>query len=327
MSVAARPPSPLEQADLALDAVPLLKDISKIPPNQCWVVCRSMLAPIYVSSPVTQTVTLTDKPQVISFPISPETTPIAQVLQPPNGTVIYGFEEEDERRQIHGMFLGAKRVRNCLAFLAEVPVPIRYAFASQRILWRESYNVEMVMRYHPEIRAPSDEGGREWFAHLEKAFGRAEDLLRRIPPMSPLGRAVSLVGDAIWSSDVEESFLYAWRAVDVVAKEDFSAVRRLEGEARALSLAKYQALGPDEVVPEEHWRGPSVSTRIRVTVADRVQGVADERVREFNRLRGAVAHDTVDVDQFRRVLDCRWEAVHIARKVVESAISQTVTGP
>lgn len=325
MSGPARPPSPLEQADHALDAVPLLRDISKIPPNRCWVVCHSMLAPIYLSSPVTQTVTLTDKPQVITFPISPETTPIARVLQPPNGTVTYGFEEEDERRQIHGMFLGAKRVRNCLAFLAEVPVPIRYAFASQRILWRESYNVEMIMRYHPEIRALSDEATREWFAHLEKAFPRAEELLSRIPPMSPLGRAVSLVGDAIWSSDIEEAFLYAWRAVDVVAKEDFSRVRRLEGEAKAVALARYRALAPDEVLPEEHWRGPSVSTRIRVTVSERVQGVADERVREFNKLRGAVAHDTVDVDQFRRVLDCRWEAIHIARKVVESAISQTVT--
>jgi hypothetical protein len=105
VSGAPQPLSPLEQADLALDTVPLLKDISKIPPKQCWVVCHSMLAPIYLSSPATQTVTLTDKPQVVTFPISPGTTPIAQVLQPPNSTVIYGFEEEDERRQIHGMFL------------------------------------------------------------------------------------------------------------------------------------------------------------------------------------------------------------------------------
>jgi hypothetical protein len=318
-----RAQSPVEQADRALDAIPMLRDISKIPPNQCWVVCRSMMAPIYVSSPVTQTVTLTDKPQVVTFPISPETTPIAQVLQPPNGTVIYGFEETDERRQIHGMFLGAKRVRNCLAFLAEVPVPIRYAFASQRILWRESYNVEMIMRYHPEIRGASDEAKREWFSHLEGAFGRAEELLRRIPPMSPLGRAISLVGDAIWSSDIEESFLYAWRAVDVAAKEDFSAVRRLEGGDRERALERYTSLAADEVSAENHWRGPSVSTRIRVTVANRANDVGDEKTKEFNKLRGAIAHDTVDVDQFRRVLENRWEAIHIARRVVESAIGDT----
>ena len=320
-----RPPSPLEEADSALDAVPLLKDISEIPPNQCWVVCRSMMAPIYVSSPVTRTLTLTDQPQVISFPISPETTPIAQVLRPPNGTVVYAFEESDERRQIHGMFLGAKRVRNCLAFLAEVPVPIRYAFASQKMLWRESYDVEMIMRYHPEVRNPSDVGTRAWFDHLAQSFGRAEDILRRIHPMSPLGRSISLVGDAIWSSDIEESFLYAWRAVDVVAKSDYTTARRLEGAARDRALAPYAALDVEGTNEANCNHGPSVSNKVRVTVGNRAPGVADEKVREFNKLRGAVAHDTVDIDQFRRVLESRWEAVHIARTVVESSIRETIS--
>ncbi len=319
-----RPVSSIEEADRVLDTFPQLHNIEKLPEHECWVICRSILLPVYRSAPITQTVTLTDKPQVISFPINPQTAPIAKEFQPPNGTVTYRFEEADERREIHGFWLGAKRVRNCLAFLAGVPIPIHYAMASRRFLFRETYQIDMIMRYHPEVRNEDDAATSEWYAKLETIYPRAERILREISPMAPLGRAISLVGDAIWTSDIEESFLYSWRAIDVIAKGDYSAASKLVDADREMALAPYSALAPEDQGQDDCHRETSVSTKIRVTVAQRAPGTPDERVRELNKLRGTVAHDTVDVDQFRRVLDARWEAVHIARKVVTSAIEDSV---
>ena len=76
-------------------------------------------------------------------------------------------------------------------------------------------------------RAPeSDEQRHAWDGMFQATYERTAKLLERIPPDSPLGRAVSLVGEAIWTVDPEERFFYAWRAVEVVANFDLSEARR-----------------------------------------------------------------------------------------------------
>lgn len=64
-------------------------------------------------------------------------------------------------------------------------------------------------------------------------------------------------------------------------------------------------------------------TKILVTLGRRVGKVDAKRIRELHGLRGAIAHDTVDVDQFKRVLDGRPEAIQLAIQVVRSAIDSS----
>jgi len=308
-------------ADLEIDKTPQVREQPSLPAGEGWVVCCTIMGPVGISVPLTQKVTLGDKPQVIETLISPETAPIAKVFQPPNGIVTYRFVEADERRAVHNMFLGVKRVRNCLAFLVGVPIPVRYAFASKTTLWRGTYPIDDPMRYHPEVRPDSGIDPDQWNAWVRAAFSKAEDVLRRIHPMEPLGRAISLAGDAVWNMDPEEAFLFAWKAVDVIARLDYKAARALGPTA----VAAYAALTRPAPGHEGCKPDVSVSTMIRVSLAKRLPDLGDARIVELNRLRGTVAHDTLDVHQFGDVIQARWEAIHIARSIVRGTIDATLS--
>ena len=317
-----RPKTVEEQAHGVLDAVPQLQNIEALG-DECWVFACTAMHPVFLGVPKTHTVTLTDKPQSVTIPISAN-DPIGRILNPPNGTVAYRFTESDERRAIHGLFLGAKRVRNCLAFLTGVPIPLVYAIASRRFLWRSDYRIDDPMRYHPEVSNLDSDTEPQWHDILRSAYVRAEQLLRDINPMAPLGRAISLVGDSLWTVDHEESFLYAWRAIDLVAKLDYRAAKSLAGEARAAAMAEYASVRSPSAPPiDECCRGPGDLPKILVTLGRRVGKVDSNRIRELHGLRGAIAHDTVDVDQFKRVLDGRPEAIQLAIQVVRFAIDSS----
>ncbi len=327
MGAPSGPVDPRDSAERAILDHRLFRDRESLAAGDCYVIAHSIMQPIYLSAPVTQTVQLTDRPQSITFQISHEATPPVREIRPPNGIVVYRFEEPDRQRMIYAMWLGAKRIRNCLSFLSGVPVPIRHAFVAKDLLMWETYDVEHIERYHPLPIHENEATARQWFDRLEASYPKAERLLRDLPPMSPRGRAVSLVGDSIWTWDMEESFLYAWRAIDVVAKLDYDGARRQPvGPLREAALAPY---GPSagETDASDCGGRVSISKKIRVTVATRAPDFPQEKTRRYNTLRGTVAHDTVDVDQLREIASARWEAQALARHIVISAIPGAAESP
>jgi len=298
----------------------LVRGHESLPEGECYVVAHSIMRPVYLSAPITQTFNLTDQPQTFTARLSPETAPPVREIRPPNGLVLYRFNEPDRSRVPYAMWLGAKRIRNYLSFLAGVPVPIRYAFVARNLLWQEHDDVEQILRYHPRPVHEREDIARQWNDRIRGTFPKAEQLLQALGTMTPLGRAVSLVGDSIWEWDMEESFMYAWRAIDVVAKIDYGSARNLpEGPEKIAALAPYLPTEGESDAADSGGR-VSISKKIQVTVARRAPEFPPKKTRRYNTLRGTVAHDTVDVDQLREISEARWEAQSLARRVVISAL-------
>jgi len=299
-----------DEAEELLNREPEIRQFDQLPEGDCWVLSQSIMGPIYIGAPQSTTVQLSDKPQTVDFKLDARATPIAQVLQPPNGTVKYHFHERDRDLAFWKLNLGAKRIRNCLAYLAEIPIPLRHVILSKTLMFRFDQTLDL-LRYHPEAMAAIADPARlkPWFDHLEGAFTLTTSLLSRLPLDSALGRAVSLAGGAIWAEDPEDSFLSAWRCVDVIAKLDYS-----ELNDSALPSAAVLAEGD-----ERDW---SDSKKIRESLSRRVPGLDPKLIGKLNELRGNVAHDTVTAQTYRDLLELRWTAFNIASDSVRSRLKQ-----
>lgn len=311
---APRPVSILEDADRKLSEEPEVRDFAKLVEGDCWIVSRTIMGPIYIGAPQTQTVQLTDKPQSVKFTVDARTTPIARVLQPPNGTIKFHFQESDASLAFWKLNMGAKRIRNYLAFLAEIPIPLRHLILSKLLMYPFSHDQDLT-RYHPEIRAAIQDPSRigPWFKHVETAIAATSGLLARLPPDSPMGRAVSLAGGAVWADDPEDGFLSAWRAVDVVAKLDFAK--------SALPSNRHQV-----VTPAASPSGWTEAKKIRESLTRRVPGIDSNLISDFNKLRGKIAHDTVSAEDYRHLYQVRWAAFNIASDSVRSRLEDDGVG-
>lgn len=303
------------EAEEQLNREEEIRNFDQLREGDCWVVSRSIMGPVYVGAPMTTTVQLSDKPQSVEFNIDAKTTPVAQVLQPPNGTVKFRFLEVDPHLAFWKLMMAAKRLRNTLAFIAEVAIPLRHVVLSKSLMWRFNHDIEL-QRYHPEVGTAIHDPKRleDWYGHIGLSFNETTQLLSQLTPDSPLARAVSLVGGAVWADDPEDGFLSAWRAVDVVAKLDYSELRESVGEPSTESET--------EEVP---W---SDSKKIRESLVRRVPGIDLGQVGRFNELRGRIAHDTVTADLYRGLYEQRWVAFDIASRSVRSCLQdQKITVP
>jgi hypothetical protein len=300
----------IEEADRVLGGEPEVRNFQQAQDGDCWVVSRSIMGPIYIGAPQTKTVQLSDKPQTVEFNVDARTPPIAHILQPPNGTVKYHFHEADRALSVWKLYLGAKRIRNCVAFLAEIPIPFRYVFLSKTLKYPFN-DTQDLLRYHPETRVAIQNPAllKPWFDHVGESFALAADLLHRLSLDSALGRAVSLAGGAIWTDDPEDSFLSAWRSVDVIAKLDYSEISNRGDPAADASITE----------DERDW---SDSRKIREALSRRVPGLDPRLVGKLNELRGKVAHDTVTATAYRQLLELRWTAFDIASDCVRSRLTE-----
>jgi hypothetical protein len=299
-----------DEADRILNEEKEVRDFRQLPKGERWIVSRSIMGPVYVGAPITQTVQLSDKPQSVDFEIDARTAAIAQVLQPPNGTIKYHFQEDDPHLAFWRLMMTTKRLRNSLAFVAEIPIPLRHVVLSSDLMWRFNHDQDL-QRYHPEIGSAIHDAKQleEWYQHIDQSFSATTSLLSQLPPDSPLGRALALAGGAVWADDPEDGFLSAWRAVDVIAKIDYSDLRRPTEPAPDDTFDKADASWSD-------------SKKIRESLSRRVPGIDVALVSQFNELRGRIAHDTVTAELYRGLYEQRWTAFDIASRAVRSRLQE-----
>ncbi len=295
-----------DEADRLLSLEPEVRNFETLAEGECWVVSQSIMAPIFVSAPQTVSVQLTDQPQSVEFALDPSATQTAMVLQPPNGTVKLHFQEPDRQLAFWRLVMGAKRIRNTLAFISEIPIPLRHVILTKSLMFRFNHDQD-IQRYHPETGSAIQDPSRlePWYGHVERSFAAASELLSQLPMDSPVNRAISLAGGAVWADDPEDGFLSAWRAVEVVAKLDYS--NRDETQSHVGSEATGADTGP--------W---SDAKKVRESLSHRISGVDLNLVNRLIDLRGRIAHDTVNAELYKGLYEQRWVGFNMACQTVRS---------
>ncbi len=311
--------SPRDDADDFLNAEESVRNFERIGSEEAWVVARATMFPLYVTAPKTVTTQLTDKPQTVTLQIGGPDERIAQICQPPNGIIRYQFQVEDsDEARVFLTYMAARAVRNYLAYVLEIPVPMRLVLMARGMMIRENFDIDL-MRYHRPEDETNPEGKAAFYADIQAAYPRTEQLLKRVDPTSPIGRAISSVGRAVWNEDDEDAFLAAWRGIDIVSKLDFKHAMEAVGHGVHELQAPYRE-AEQRMAAVGHPGRVSDLSKVQVTLGRRLGDVPPSRISELNELRGIIAHDVLDATRFRTIRSDKWNLIALARRAVESAL-------
>lgn len=234
---------------------------------------------------------------------------------PPGATFEKRFTEPDRTVLVDRLLSTAERVRNYLAFCAKMPL------SSVGVIIGPSYLAPVRMECPPERYAPpgppeSDEQRLAWDGMFHATYERTDNLLKGIPPESPLGRAVSLVGESIWTVDPEERFFYAWRALEVVANFDLSeARRRLQGGDETVATG-YLRRGLSRLLGSNELR-LDAQLKVQASMERRKPDLSPDKVAEFYELRNAIAHGDVTAEQHAAIAKATGEITPLSLEVVD----------
>jgi hypothetical protein len=277
-------------------------------PNKCRVIIRTALAPLSFQK-------VGEVERFADGRVVENKVPGALVTyEPPQGAFGKRFTEPDRTVLVDRLLSTAERVRNYLAFCARMPL------SSAGVVSGSGFLAPVRMECPPERYAPpgppeSDEQRHAWDGMFQATYERTAKLLERIPPDSPLGRAVSLVGEAIWTVDPEERFFYAWRAVEVVANFDLSEVRRRLQNGDEAYAVGYLRRGVPRLLVSNELRLDAL-LKVQASMAVRKPDLAPETVVVYYELRNAVAHGDVSAEQHAAITKASGEITSLALDVV-----------
>ncbi|MDG6909783.1 MAG: hypothetical protein JRN08_05390 [Nitrososphaerota archaeon] len=314
--------SSIEVAEQILNQDATVRGYDALTVGEYWVVAVAIMQPVYLSSPKTVTTELTDKPQTVTMPIGGPDTIIERTLQPPNGVVRYHFRSDssDEKGRVFRSFMSARAVRNYLAFVAEMPIPLRYVMMTKGFMWRLNFDIDQ-MRYHHLPDEANPDKAAVMYSEISASYTVAEALLAMVDPSVPLGRAISSVGRAVWNEDDEDAFLAAWRGVDVVSKEDYRVAKTGADNGRDELLRPYLEA---EAKSEKNGSVRKVSdlAKVQISIQRRLGDVSEKRVSELNEVRGIIAHDVLGPKRFETIRQDKWEMIGIARRLIVSVVRE-----
>ncbi len=242
----------------------------------------------------------------------------------PDATFEVRFSESDQLVRLDRLFTTAERVRNYLAFNAMMQLPVAAVMSSRGFLWPEKMDCDP--RSYAPPHAPRDEGEfRSWCRMYDDIYAGTKRLITRVHPDGPLGRAISLVGESIWSRDHEERFFYAWRALEVVGNLDLSTARRQFKSGDKDALKSYLSYGADALSQSQPVRIEALA-KVTVSLGRRAPAVPTNQVEAFYELRNAIAHGDVSAEQHARILKTAPELITLAKQVVNQLAIESLPG-
>jgi hypothetical protein len=213
---------------------------------------------------------------------------------------------------------GAKRIRNYLAYATESPIPIGFKMMAKTLLLPQAYDSRDFL-YPPQL-AFGDTTREQWSKSLDRSYDLTTELLGKVVPDSYHDRAINHLGEAVWSTDVEDSFLRCWRALETIADWDFLNAKET-----------YESMFEDKIRPyldEEEAKRISIKSgridklhRVLVTYRLRASSTHDEVIKGFWGLRHAIAHGEVNQEKYKAILLKRPEIFRLAHDIVASAVA------
>jgi hypothetical protein len=196
----------------------------------------------------------------------------------------------------------ARRLRGYVTFVSALPVPIRFAFAGDRVFIPSTYNSGPF----PTTRIPgiksnlwTVEGAKQLAKTMLPRLRKTDDLMDSCEPGSPLDRAMVHAGEALWAPDDLDVIFHCWRSLEAVAQQDVN-------ESGRRNLKKIPGLS-------------RTALRITWSVDKRIGIDLSKEVKELEGCRNAVAHGRVREQDVRTASFSATRQLGIAYAVVGSA--------
>jgi hypothetical protein len=209
----------------------------------------------------------------------------------------------------------ARRIRNYAAFTTSLRLPLAYRMIAKDLLWPQSFGTDFFL-YPPELsfRQIAKE---DWVASMTKLFDKSSELLASIPNDSFLDRAIGHLGEAIWTDDIEDSFLRCWRSLETIADWDFLTAKAAFEKSLENTLRPYlEESDLGKVTPRSDKIGKL--QRVLVMVRSHSPKTSPELVKEFWDLRNAIAHGEVTHDKYKEILVKRASIFSLAHGIIDS---------
>ncbi len=235
------------------------------------------------------------------------------VLEPVNGDFEFRFSERDLLMKMDRAVSTIERLRNYVAFSSGMSLPLVGVIVAKEFMLPITME-SPPQRYGPRLAESAEILQQGWTTSLTEAYSQTSRLVKELEPNDAVARATSLVGEAICSSDVEERFFYAWRALEVIGNLDLkTAQQRFErGELEAVkpyinrNVASFLGRGPVKLDPKE-----IVATMLDVRVPELKPNPAES----YYELRNAIAHGDVTTEQHAAILKASFEITALAHRV------------
>lgn len=247
---------------------------------------------------------------------------VLKEIVPPNGALRYHVSEQDPQKAVTKLWMAVERIKKYLAFSYRSPLPFYYYFVRKILLIPQTLEVEAMAYYPVALTASGDKPTDQWFAELRQCYSTTQQLLDRVTPDSYLDRSISLVGAAHSSSDLEDRFLYSWRAIDVLATKDFGAAKanRLSEPSAAQSYIDRHI---EDLLKEQPTRITGY-TKAVVMLQGRIPSFdeTETNLKRLYALRSVLAHGAADVEQFEEIERSLKATMGLARQAVSSCIEQ-----
>lgn len=240
----------------------------------------------------------------------------------------FTFSEPDYWKAIARLHFTIQRLRSYLAVVAAQPVPMRYLLVGDRILAPGAFDTGSVfgVRRIPGSEEPfrSLETAQQSARNVVQKSRSADHLIDAIVEGSPLDRALTHAGNALWVVDELDAYLHCWRSIDAVFAIEVQHLQKLgrskpqlrdNGFARGvLDNLDWDGSGPDAV------KAVSERSRIGYTVFEHLGLDLAEDVDDLARARRALAHGDVSFEEFQLIVNKLPRMLAIAYRVTCSAL-------
>ncbi len=285
-------------------------------PNYCRVLVRTAMQPISFQK-VGELKVFPDRPIERTDAHDPMVT-----WDPPNSTFIRRFTEPEPLLRIDRLHTTAERIRNHLAFAAGFPVPVVAIVESKEFLRTLRLESDPTRYALPSSKGmPTVEEMAGWSVALRHAYQVGQTLLEEISPNEPKGRALSLLGEAIWAEDAEERFFYAWRSLEVIATYDLAAARQKVLAGDLTGASPYLSRKAIPIVSEQN-AVIDPSDKVAVSVYSRVPETPTGTIERYYELRNDIAHGTVSPEAHLEILKAAGAVTALAHRIASSLIGR-----
>jgi len=255
-----------------------------------------------------------------------------QLVEFDNVALKFTFSEPDYWKAIARLHFTVQRLRSYLAVVAAQPVSMRYLLVGDRILASGVFDTGSVfgLRRIPGLEEPfrSLETAQQSARNVVQNSRFADHLMDVIEEGSPLDRALTHAGNALWVVDELDAFLHSWRTIDAVFAIETQRLLKLgRGQSQPSNnqFAKgvLDRLDWDESESDAR-RNVSERSRIGYTVFEHLGLDLSEDIDDLARVRRALAHGDVSFEEFQLIVNKLPRMLAIAYRVVCSALLRQV---
>lgn len=273
---------------------------ARLRPGHYRVLARTAFSPISLQDVGGRIETLPG-PVVQEIPPGPVTE-----LTPPVGQFSKRFSVPVGEEGTDRLFSAAQRIRDYLSFASRRAIPLVAILGGKHrdgreLLYPVRFSADAGRSLPPPGTHRTTESVARWYDFVRETYTLTQRFLEELAPGSPLSRAVTLTGEGIWTTDLEERFFYGWRALEVVANEDLRVARaELEsgkGDRSQAYFAPHRMawLSRERVYLE-------TSTMIETSVKHRLPDADVTRFDKYYELRNAIAHGDVSPEQHLEIV-------------------------